>query len=87
MFKELKLFFYILAIFIFFFFSIKYYFSDDYEKHSYRKINNLDKSLIIYTEKLKELNNDTTDIIEYNDNLNTKKKKKYFFWELLKKND
>ena len=85
MFKELKLLFYILVIFIFFFFSIKYYFSDYYEKYSYRKINSLDKNLTIYTEKLKELTNDTNNIIEYNDNLNIKKKKKYFFWELLKK--
>jgi len=88
MLKELKSLFYLIFIFFFIFLSIKYYFSDEYKKKSYRKFNNLDEDLILFSNKLKILDNDTTDIIQYIDDSDKKKKKKtYHFWNLLKKND
>ena len=88
MLKELKSFFYLIFIFFFFFLSIKYYFSDEYEKKSFRKFSNLDEDLTLYSNKLKILKNDTNNIIQYIDDNDKKKKKKiYHFWNLLKKND
>ena len=48
--------------------SIKYYFSDEYKKKSYRKFSNLDEDLTFYSNKLKILDNDTNNTIEYIDN-------------------
>tara|TARA_B100000131_G_scaffold112817_1_gene109970 strand:- start:521 stop:787 length:267 start_codon:yes stop_codon:yes gene_type:complete len=88
MLKELKSLFYLIFIFFFFFLSIKYYFSDEYKKKSYRRFSNLDEDLILYGNKLKILDNDTNNIIQYIDNSDNKKKKKFYhFWDLLKKND
>ena len=41
----------------------------------------------IYSKNLPILKDDTKDIIEYVKNDQTKKKQKYYFWELLDKND
>tara|TARA_B100000287_G_scaffold23764_1_gene23229 strand:+ start:245 stop:511 length:267 start_codon:yes stop_codon:yes gene_type:complete len=88
MLKELKSFFYLIFIFFFLFLSIKYYFSDEYKKKSYRNFSNLDEDLILYGNKLKILDNDTNNIIQYIDNSDKKIKKKFYhFWDLLKKND
>jgi len=88
MLKELKSFFYFIFILIFLFLSIKYYFSDDHKKKSYRNFSNIDENLISYSNKLKILDNDTNNIIQYvDDNDNKKKKKIYHFWNLLKNND
>ncbi len=87
MYKELKFFFYLLTIFLFIFLSIKYYMSDNYKKKSYRKINNNDEKIISYSKKLNSLNSDTDNIIQYIDNNKITEKKKYFFMDLLKKND
>ena len=57
MLKELKSFFYLIFIFFFLFLSIKYYFSDEYKKKSYRNFSNLDENLISYSNKLKILEN------------------------------
>ena len=86
MLKELKSFFYLIFIFFFIFLSIKYYFSDEYEKKSFRIFSNLDEDLTLYSNKLKILKNDTNNIIQYIDDNDKKKKKKiYHFWNLLKK--
>ena len=87
MFKELKIFFYL--IFIIFFIStlLKIYFSDNYKKKSYRSINKIDSKISIYSKNLKTLKNDTKNIIEYIEEDKNKKNKKYFFWDLLKIND
>ncbi len=88
MIKELKYVFYFFVIFFFIFFTVKYYFSDDNKKKSYRKLSNLDEDLIFYSNKLKILDNDTNNTIEYiEDNDKKKKKKIYHFWNLLKNND
>ena len=48
---------------------------------------NIDKKIEIYSQNITILENDTKDIIEYVNNTQTKKKKKYNFWKLLDKND
>ena len=87
MIKEFKYLIYLISIVIFLFFTIKYYFSDTYKKKSFRSYNNIKKNLILNSEKIPILFNDTQNIIIYVENTNTKKKKKFYFWELLKKDD
>jgi len=87
MLKEIKYLIYILSIIIFSFAIGKYYFSDINKKKSYRSLMNIDKKIEIYSQNITTLENDTKDIIEYVNNKQTKKKKKYNFWKLLDKND
>ena len=86
MIKEIKYFIYLIIILIFIFFSVKYYFSEDYKKKSYRSLSNLEKKIDLYSQKLPILEDDTQKIIEYVKNTQTKKRK-YYFWELLYKNE
>ena len=83
MLKELKYFFSILIIFIFIFFIVRYYFSDQNKKNIYRSINKIDQNIEKLSENLHILKNDTENIIEYVENDKNKKKKKYYFLELL----
>ena len=83
MIKEIKYLIYILVIFLFFFFNIKYYFSDNFEKKFYRSIKNHENSIIEYSNQIVVLGNNTDNIIEYIDNNKNKSKKKYQFWKLL----
>tara|TARA_Y100001936_G_C15440207_1_gene343830 strand:+ start:28 stop:291 length:264 start_codon:yes stop_codon:yes gene_type:complete len=85
--KEIKYLIYLLVIISFVLFTVKYYFSDEHKKKSYRSLSNINKKIEIYSKKIPTLNDDTKDIIEYVKNTKTKKKKKYYFWELLDKND
>ena len=87
MLRELKIFFYLLSIILFITILIKIYFSDNYKKKSYRSLNKIDSKINKYTKNLKILTDDTQDIIEYLDIDKNKKNKKYYFWNLLKKND
>ena len=80
MYKELKNVFYIVVIFIFVFFTLKYYFSDQNKKKSYRSLN---KKINDYAKNLPLIKNDTNNIIEYVENAGTDNKKKYNFWKLL----
>ena len=83
MIKELKYFFFVLIIFIFILFIGRYYFSDQNKKNIYRSINKMDKNIDKLSENLHILKSDTKNIIEYVENDKNKKKKKYYFWELL----
>ena len=85
MIKELKYVFYLLVIFLFLFFSLRYYISDDYKKKSFRSINTIDNKIYLENESIKILNNDTENIIEYIDRETNENKKEYKFWELLEK--
>ena len=87
MFKEIKYFLFIIIIFLFFFFVGKHYFSDQNKKKSYRSFNNINNKIDLYSKDLPVLDNDTKNINEYVKNTNSKKKKKYSFWELIDKND
>ena len=84
MIKELKYVFYIITIFFFIFFVIRYYFSDEYIKKSYRSLNLIDEKINTFSSTLKILEGDTSDIINYVENDNNQDKKKYYFWNLLK---
>jgi len=87
MLKEIKYLIFLLIISLFIFFTVKYYFSDSNKKKSYRSLNNIDEKIEIYSHKLPVLENDTKNIIEYVEQTNIKKKKKFNFWKLLEKND
>ena len=86
MIKELKNLFYILFVFLILFFTLKYYFSDNYKKKSFRAMQLIDKKIDIFSNKLILLNNDTRDIVEYVEKKNDNKKN-YNFWKLIKNNE
>ena len=83
MIKEIKYLIYIIIIGLFLFFTIKYYFSDQNKKKSYRSLASLDKKINEYAKKLPILKDDTNNIIKYVENAGTNNKKKYNFWKLL----
>ena len=69
-------------IFFFLFFTLRYYFSDDNYKKSYRAVSSIDEKISSNENNLFILKNDTDNIIEYVEYKN-KNTKKYSFWELL----
>ena len=83
MLKEIKYLIFLLLISFFIFFTGKYYFSDDNRKNSFRSLSNINQKIDVYSEKLPVLENDTQDIIQYVENSNKNKKKKFNFWKLL----
>ncbi len=88
MLKEIKYLIFVLIIFLFIFFTVKYYFSDINKKTSYRSLNNLDEKIRIYAKSLPVLKDNTKNIIEYVEQTNNKNnKKKFNFWKLLDIND
>ena len=87
MLKEIKHLVFILIIFLFMFFTIKYYFSDTNKKNSYRSLNTINERINIFAEKLPFLEDDTSNIIEYAEQSKGKKKKKFNFWKLLESNE
>ena len=87
MLKEIKYLIFILIIFLFLFLTGRYYFSDTNRKNSYRSLNNIDEKINTYAEKLPILEDDTKNIIEYAEQSNNKKKKKFNFCKLLDSNE
>ena len=87
MLKEIKYFIFIFIISLFLFLTIRYYFSDTNKKNSYRSLINIDEKIETYSEKLPILEDDTKNIIEYVEQSNNKKKKKFNFWKLLEINE
>ena len=83
MIKELKYVAYLFVIFFFIFFTLKYYFSDENKKNSYRSIQFIDKKNDVFVTKLSLLESDTENIIEYVENNVNQNKKTYHFWKLL----
>ena len=83
MFREIKYLTFILIICLFFFLTLRYYFSDTNKKNSFRSLNNLDEKISCYSKNLPVLEDDTKKIIEYVEQSNNKKKKKFNFWKLL----
>ncbi len=86
MIKELKYVLYLFLIFIFIFFSLRYYISDEYKKKTFRSIKLIDELNYSANDGITILNSDTDNIIEYVDRNINDNKKEYKFWELLKKN-
>ena len=87
MIKEIKYLMFSFIICLFLFFTGKYYFSDNNIKNSYRSLKNIDKKIINFVGKLPILEDDTKNIIEYNEQSNIIKKKKFNFWKLLQSNE
>ena len=83
MLKEIKYLIFVVIIILFLFFTVKYYFSNENIKNSYRSYKNIDEKIKVYSKDLPILENDTQDIIEYVKQTNKKKKKKFNFWNLL----
>ena len=85
--KKIRNIFYLLSFFIFIVLTTIFYFSD-------QNVVKTNKSRIFYSVKLNEktsnlplLKNDTSDIIEYRNDIEVykKNKKTYIFWDLIKK--
>ena len=87
MIKEIKYLLFTLIIILFLFFSGKYYFSETNKKNSYRSLNTIEQKIDIFADKLPVLEDDTKNIIEYVEQSNKKKKKKFNFWKLLETNE
>ena len=83
MFKEIKYLIFISIICLFIFLISRYYFSDTNKKNSYRSLNSINEKINIYVKKLPILEDDTKNIIEYVEQSNNQKKKKFNFWKLL----
>jgi predicted PurR-regulated permease PerM len=86
MLKEIKYLIFIIVIFLFLFMSAKYYFSDENKKNSYRSHKSINDKILNYTNNLPTLEDDTDNIVEYVQQNQNKKKKKYNFWKLLDNN-
>ena len=87
MLKELKYLLFLIVIFLFLFLSLKYYFSDDNKKNSYRSYKQMDEEIINYSQNIILLKNDTVDIVEYVEKTTDKNKKNYNFWKLINNNE
>ncbi len=87
MLKELKYLIFLFVIVLFFFLSLKHYFSDDNKKNSYRSLKNMDEKIYNYSKNLILLKNDTNDIVEYVEKTINKNKKNYNFWKLINNNE
>jgi hypothetical protein len=87
MLKEIKYLIYVFFIFLFLFLTIKFYFSDTNKKNSYRSLTTIDEKITTYAKNLPVLEDDTKNIIEYVEQTNNKKKKKFNFWKLLDSNE
>ena len=87
MLKEIKYLIFILIICFFLFFVGKFYFSETNKKNSYRSFQNIDEKLKLYSKELPVLEDDTKNVIEYVEQSNKKKKKKFNFWKLLDSNE
>ena len=85
MIKEIKYFVFFLFIVFFIFFSIKYYISDENKKKTFRNLSKINEDITLYESKLPIIENDTKNIVKYFDKDESSDKKKYFFWELLKR--
>tara|TARA_B100001769_G_scaffold253810_1_gene229162 strand:- start:250 stop:513 length:264 start_codon:yes stop_codon:yes gene_type:complete len=83
MIRELKYLFFLIVIFFFIFFTVRFYFSDENYKNSYRSISQLDDTIKESEKDLILLKNNTENIIEFVEYKNNKKTKKFSFWELL----
>mgnify|MGYP005664602437 FL=1 len=75
MIKELKNLFFILIITLFIFLTLKYYFSNDNKKNSYRSLKTIDEKNLTFSQNLILLGDNTNDAVEYVKNTIDKNKK------------
>ena len=81
--KRIKIFILSYCYIFFIFFTVRFYFSDENYKNSYRSISQLDKKIKDSEDDLLLLKNNTENIIEFVEFKNNKKTKKFSFWELI----
>ena len=72
-----------MVIFVFIFITLKYYFSDNNKKNSYRSFKQNNEKIQNFSQKLVLLSTDTDDIVEYVEKIINKNKKNYNFWKLI----
>ena len=87
MLQEFKYLLFVFIICLFLFLTARYYFSDTNKKNSYRSLSTINEKIMIYANKLPILEDNTKNIIEYVEQSNNKKKKKFNFWKLLESNE
>jgi len=87
MLKELKYILYLFLITLFFFLSLKYYFSDKNKKNSYRSYKQVVEKNNMYSQNIILLKSDTINIVEYVEKTIDKNKKNYNFWKLINNNE
>ena len=87
MLKELKYLLFLIVISLFIFLSLKYYFSDDNKKNSYRSYKQVEEKITNYSQNIILLKSDTVDIVEYVKKNIDKNKKNYNFWKLINNNE
>ena len=87
MIKELKYFLFLSIIFLFISLNLKYYFSDNNKKKSYRSLKENEKRIKNFSQNLILLQSDTKNIVEYVKKTTTKNKKDYNFWKLINNNE
>tara|TARA_B110000902_G_scaffold212079_1_gene243085 strand:+ start:211 stop:474 length:264 start_codon:yes stop_codon:yes gene_type:complete len=87
MLKELKYLLYLFVITLFIFLSLKYYFSEDNKKNSYRSYKSLGEKITNHSKNVILLKSDTIDIVEYVEKNIDKNKKNYNFWKLINNNE
>ena len=88
MLKEVKYVVYLLTIFFFIFFVVKFYLSENNFNRSNKVIFQYQKELDKKFNNLPIIKNDTNDIIEYTNEIEEfKNKKQRKFWDLLKTNE
>tara|TARA_B100000767_G_scaffold256803_1_gene264148 strand:- start:167 stop:430 length:264 start_codon:yes stop_codon:yes gene_type:complete len=87
MLKELKYLLYLLVIVLFLFLSLRYYFSDDNKKNSYRSYKQIHEKITKYSQNIVLLKSDTINIVEYVKKTSDKNKKNYNFWKLINNNE
>ena len=87
MIKEVKYLVFTIIIILFILFTTKYYFSDSHKKKTFRSLTSINNKIDLYSKSLPVLVNNTKNVIEYVKNTQSIKKKKYYFWELIDRND
>tara|TARA_B100002051_G_scaffold25780_1_gene20115 strand:- start:1470 stop:1724 length:255 start_codon:yes stop_codon:yes gene_type:complete len=83
MIKELKFVLYLLIIFFFIFFTLRYYLSEKNIKKTNLTILSIEEKIDSNKSNLSILNNNTENIVEYVEKDTKEKDKNYFFWKLL----
>ena len=87
MLNELKYLLFLLVITLFSFLSLKYYFSDNNKKNSYRSYKQVNEKIVNYSQNVILLKSDTINIVEYVEKTIDKNKKNYNFWKLINNNE
>tara|TARA_B100000780_G_scaffold194561_1_gene137209 strand:- start:2607 stop:2873 length:267 start_codon:yes stop_codon:yes gene_type:complete len=87
MLRELRYLLYISITLLFLFLTLKFYFSDENKRNSYRSFKKIDDKIIMYSQNLILLKDNSSNVVEYVEKTVDKNKKNYNFWKLIINND